>query len=65
MTSRIRHITIDCHDPYELSRFWSGALGYIDHPDNPNAPDDPEAAQEFRRLRITMTHSRRTVAEPG
>ncbi|MBR0651711.1 TauD/TfdA family dioxygenase [Roseomonas terrae] len=25
----------------------------------------PEAAQEFRRLRITMQHSRRTVAEPG
>ena len=23
------------------------------------------AAQDFRRLRITMAHSRRTVAEPG
>ncbi len=29
------------------------------------APDAPEAAEEFRRLRITMEHSRRTVAEPG
>lgn len=29
------------------------------------APDAPEAPQEFRRLRITMAHSRRTVAEPG
>jgi hypothetical protein len=28
-------------------------------------PDAPEAAQEFRRLRITMAHSRRTVAEPA
>jgi hypothetical protein len=28
-------------------------------------PDAPEAPQEFRRLRITMEHSRRTVAEPG
>jgi hypothetical protein len=28
-------------------------------------PEAPEAAQEFRRLRITMEHSRRTVAEPG
>lgn len=27
--------------------------------------DAPPAAQEFRRLRITMEHSRRTVAEPG
>jgi hypothetical protein len=25
----------------------------------------PEAAQEFRRLRVTMAHSRRTVAEPA
>ncbi|MEO3473946.1 TauD/TfdA family dioxygenase [Roseomonas sp. CAU 1739] len=29
------------------------------------APDAAETTQEFRRLRITMTHSRRTVAEPG
>lgn len=27
--------------------------------------DAPPGAQEFRRLRITMAHSRRTVAEPG
>lgn len=27
--------------------------------------DVPEAPQEFRRLRIMMEHSRRTVAEPG
>lgn len=30
-----------------------------------SAPDAPEAPQEFRRLRITMEHSRRTVAEPA
>ena len=29
------------------------------------APDAPDAPQEFRRLRVTMAHSRRTVAEPG
>lgn len=29
------------------------------------APDAPEAMQEFRRLRVTMAHSRRTVAEPA
>lgn len=28
-------------------------------------PDAPEAPQEFRRLRITTLHSRRTVAEPA
>ena len=29
-------------------------------------PDDaPAAPQEFRRLRVTMEHSRRTVAEPA
>ncbi|MBW6398696.1 TauD/TfdA family dioxygenase [Roseomonas sp. HJA6] len=28
-------------------------------------PDAPAAPQEFRRLRIAMAHSRRTVAEPG
>ncbi|MCU1368813.1 MAG: hypothetical protein JWO77_7 [Ilumatobacteraceae bacterium] len=43
MTAAIRHLTIDCQDPYALSRFWSTALGYIDDPDNPNEPDDPEA----------------------
>jgi hypothetical protein len=29
------------------------------------APDAPEAPQEFRRVRIMMAHSRRTVAEPA
>ena len=43
MTSRIRHITVDCRDPYELARFWSAALGFVDDPDDPNAPGDPEA----------------------
>lgn len=28
------------------------------------APELPESPQEFRRLRVTMAHSRRTVAEP-
>src|SRR5690349_6737986 len=43
MPSTIRHLTIDCRDPYPLAVFWSAALGFIDEPDNPNAPDDPEA----------------------
>ena len=43
MTSRIAQITLDCHDPYAISRFWIEALGYRDDPANPNHPDDPEA----------------------
>jgi predicted enzyme related to lactoylglutathione lyase len=41
MTSRIRHITVDCADPYELAGFWSAATGYPRHPDD--RPDDPAA----------------------
>lgn len=43
MSSRVRHLTFDCRDPYLLSRFWSTALGYVDDPENPNEPGDPEA----------------------
>ncbi|MDI1464961.1 VOC family protein [Catellatospora sp. KI3] len=41
MTSRIRHITVDCVDPYALSGFWSEVTGYPRHPDD--RPDDPAA----------------------
>jgi catechol 2,3-dioxygenase-like lactoylglutathione lyase family enzyme len=41
--ARIRHVTIDCRDPYTLSTYWAGVLGFVDDPDNPNQPDDPEA----------------------
>jgi len=43
MTAHVRTITFDCREPYPLARFWSAVLGYTDHPDNPNLPDDPEA----------------------
>ena len=43
MTARVRHITFDCREPYRLARFWGEVLGFVDDPDNPNAPDDPEA----------------------
>ncbi len=42
MTSRILTVTFDCHDPHLLGRFWAGALGYVEHPDEPNEPGDPE-----------------------
>lgn len=43
MPSSLATITVDCKDPYLLARFWAEVLGYIDEPENPNAPDDPEA----------------------
>ena len=43
MSAHVRHVTIDCRDPYTLSRFWAEALGFTDDPQNPDLPDDPEA----------------------
>jgi catechol 2,3-dioxygenase-like lactoylglutathione lyase family enzyme len=43
MHSRIRHVTIDCHHASAQAAFWADVLGYVEDPDNPNAPDDPEA----------------------
>jgi len=43
MTVHIRNITFDCADPYALAGFWRQVTGYGEDPDNPNAPDDPEA----------------------
>ncbi|NUR74412.1 MAG: VOC family protein [Hamadaea sp.] len=38
MTALIRHITVDCADPYSLAGFWSEATGYPRHPsDEPGA----------------------------
>ena len=38
MTALIRHITVDCADPYALSGFWSEVTGYPRHPsDEPGA----------------------------
>lgn len=43
MTAHLRSVTFDCRDPYLQAQFWSAVLGYVDDPDNPNRPDDPEA----------------------
>jgi hypothetical protein len=39
VTALIRHITVDCADPYALSGFWSQVTGYPRHPD-----DEPGAS---------------------
>ena len=41
MTSLIRHITVDCTDPYALAGFWSEVTGNPRHPDD--KPDDTAA----------------------
>ncbi|MGW3354692.1 VOC family protein [Streptomyces bungoensis] len=44
MTSRIRHVTVDCADAHALGSFWSAALGLPLHEDD--RPGDPEALIE-------------------
>jgi catechol 2,3-dioxygenase-like lactoylglutathione lyase family enzyme len=42
MTARIRHITIDCHDPYALSLFWTAVTGFTEDPNDVNLPEHTE-----------------------
>lgn len=43
MASVIHNINVDCADPYRLSLFWAEVTGWTEHPDEGNAPEDPEA----------------------
>ena len=40
MSSAVRHVTIDCHDPYRLAGFWADVLGGKIHEDD--QPGDAE-----------------------
>lgn len=42
MPPTIRHVTVDCHDPEAVGRFWQEVLDWPDDPDNPNEAGDPE-----------------------
>jgi hypothetical protein len=42
MVSYISHLTVDAHDPYLLSRWWSKVLDFHEDPDDPNLPDHEE-----------------------
>ena len=42
MTVAIRHVTIDCADPYELAGFWQEVTGWPRADDD--FPGDPEAS---------------------
>lgn len=41
MTSRIGQITVDCTAWEPLVDFWT-AVGFVEDPDNPNSPGDPQ-----------------------
>lgn len=42
MVSTIRTVTFDCRDSYALSKFWEQVTGYVEDPDDPNAPEHEE-----------------------
>ncbi len=49
MTSAIRHITIDCADPYRLAVFWAEVLGsHVDPEDEPGDEDALVALREHQ-----------------
>ena len=41
MSIAVRSVTIDCHDPYQLARWWCTVFGVPPHPED--FPGDPEA----------------------
>lgn len=42
MTSRISHTSVDAHNAYEQSVFWSKVLGWAEDPEDPNLPGHEE-----------------------
>ncbi|MEU6843809.1 VOC family protein [Streptomyces sp. NPDC046716] len=78
MTSLVRHLTIDCADPYTLAGFWAQALGGAitdeDHPGDPEALVEsasvgvlficvPEGKAAKNRLHIDLQPQDRTRDE--
>ncbi|MFH9822566.1 VOC family protein [Streptomyces bobili] len=59
MTSKIRHVTIDCADAYTLASFWSAALGEPLHADD--EPGDEEALIEGAGLLFVTVPERKTT----
>ncbi len=41
MTMALHSITVDCHDCYAQSLFWTKVTGWQEDPDDPNGPGDP------------------------
>jgi hypothetical protein len=65
MVAFISHVTIDCHDPYTLSRWWSEVLDFHEDPDDPNLPEHEEcminSADEVTRLLFIAVPDEKTV----
>ncbi|MFF4396395.1 VOC family protein [Streptomyces sp. NPDC001480] len=59
MTSKIRHITVDCADAYALATFWSQVLDLPLHDDD--HPGDPEALIEGAGLLFVTVPEPKTV----
>ena len=59
MSSYLSHVTIDCHNAYELSEWWKPVLGYVDIDGDPNLPGheecmirDPETGQKLLFIEV-------------
>ncbi|GAA1744022.1 VOC family protein [Nostocoides vanveenii] len=46
MPSFVSHTSVDAGNAYEQAEFWKQVLGYVDDPDDPNSPGDPECSIE-------------------
>ncbi len=55
MPATIRHVTVDCTDPYQLGLFWSAVLGVPLAEDD--EPDDPEAILELAGFAVLFVRS--------
>ena len=42
MVSYLSHVTVDSHDAYAQSVWWTQVLGYAEDPDDPNEPGHEE-----------------------
>ncbi|MFJ9862784.1 VOC family protein [Streptomyces sp. NPDC101165] len=59
MTSKIRHVTIDCADAYALGSFWAQVLGEPLHEDD--KPGDPMALIEAAGVLFVTVPEPKTV----
>jgi Glyoxalase-like domain len=54
MTARVRNISVDCVRWEPLVEFWSQAVDFVEDPDNPNNPGDPEGLLISRRQDLAL-----------
>ncbi|MET9499247.1 VOC family protein [Streptomyces sp. NPDC006552] len=60
MTSVIRHVTLDCADPYTLAGFWAEVLGgTLADDDNPGDPEATVASAAVQLLFVRVDDARK------